>query len=92
MSEQRLIDAEALEEKAICGGNLDIGFVRLKDVVNAPTIDPESLRPHGRWVNRPKTCVFTCSVCGREVRAFHTSNMAMSQFPYCHCGARMDGC
>ena len=49
-------------------------------------------RKHGEWINRPKTCVFVCSVCGREVRTFHTNRAEESEreFPYCHCGAKMD--
>ena len=64
---------------------------------NAPTIDPESLRPHGGWV-RNGTCnhkparfknpdlwiVYKCSECGY-------SNGRRCKDKYCpNCGAKMD--
>ena len=42
---------------------------------------------HGRWKLRRKgdwTSVFVCSVCGRRLEM-------PREYPYCHCGARMDG-
>lgn len=48
----RLIDADALLEKEFFVDDED-GFgcsaVISADIRRAPTIDPESLRPHGRW-------------------------------------------
>lgn len=66
----------------------------IRQIRKAPTIDPESIRPHGQWVEYDcykcnsdgepviKTAtVLVCSVCGREERY---------REPYCHCGAKMD--
>lgn len=95
MSEQRLIDANKvianLEEEyhgMISDESLKIyKIIRLLD--NETTIDPENLRPHGRWV-RPKlkptyridAPYYKCSSCG-ETEDY------ISQ--YCpNCGAKMD--
>lgn len=47
----------------------------------------------GEWINKPKTCVFICSMCGREVKTFHTNDIKVvnDEYPFCHCGAKMDG-
>lgn len=69
------------------------GFVRMHvaDVDALPNIDAAPV-VHGEWINKPKTCAFTCSVCGREIRTFHTDSKeeARKEYPYCHCGALMD--
>ena len=46
---------------------------------------------HGEWINKPKTCVFICSMCGREVKTFHTNDIKVvnDEYPFCHCGADM---
>ena len=52
-----------------------------------------SLVVRGEWINKPKTCVFICSMCGREVKTFHTNDIKVvnDEYPFCHCGAKMDG-
>lgn len=54
---------------------------------DCPTIDPESLRPHGKWIESPSTVPFQtykCSVCGCEILYEDTK--------YCpYCGAKMEG-
>ena len=47
----RLIDADALHWRM--GVNQDdeqIFYITGEDIDAAPTIDPENLRPHGKWV------------------------------------------
>lgn len=57
------------------------------------TIDPDSLRPHGRWLN-PSECggnMFgPCSICGAWYDVEQGTDDGL--FRYCpHCGAKMDG-
>lgn len=63
------------------------GCRKILEIIDAaPTIDPESLRPTGKW--KPTTIPFMnecvdCSVCG--YRTIYGNG-----FKYCpHCGARM---
>ncbi len=92
----RLIDADALMEKM---------YEKLKDgdvlyripptvIDNAPTIDPESLRPQGMWILEGDgwdEC-WKCSVC-KEYFAFEYDPTDKETFvKYCpDCGARMKG-
>lgn len=47
---------------------------------------------HGRWEQvkgwATKT-KYRCSVCGREIMSAVKVNI--EKYPYCHCGAKMDG-
>lgn len=96
---ERLVDANALIKKSITipvnedDGYLDhIEVVRVEDIENAPTIDPESLRPHGDWIlerdSDGNPYCFHCSVCDRD---FHYIGIKVA-YDYCpHCTAKMDG-
>lgn len=54
---------------------------------------------HGRWELLRKgdwASVFVCSVCGRRERiteseSYNSQLKMPREYPYCHCGARMDG-
>ena len=54
---------------------------------------------HGRWELLRKggwTSVFVCSVCGRretitESESYNSQLKMPKKYPYCHCGAKMDG-
>lgn len=54
---------------------------------------------HGRWKllhKGDRTSVFVCSVCGRretitESESYNSRIKMPRKYPYCHCGARMDG-
>lgn len=54
---------------------------------------------HGRWKLLRKgdwTSVFVCFVCGRrekiaESESYNSQLKMPREYPYCHCGARMDG-
>lgn len=51
-----------------------------------PTIDPESLRPVGRWECKAEP-FYICSNCKKEVEMFACDDM----MDYCpHCGAKME--
>ena len=63
-----------------------------------PTADVAPVR-HGRWELLRKgdwTSVFVCSVCGRretiaESESYNSQLKMPKKYPYCHCGAKMDG-
>ena len=54
---------------------------------DCPTINLESLRPHGRWkVTHALIENAVCSNCGAHFQAYYAG------YPYCpRCGAKMDG-
>ena len=83
-----LISREALYEAT--KDTTDVSYMAAM-ILCAPSVDAVEV-VHAEWINRPKTCVFVCSACKREVRTFHTNSVeeAESEFPYCHCGAKMD--
>ena len=64
----------------------------LTDIKNFPTADVEEVR-QGKWV--PRLAInghiyYDCSICGRQVDTMRKQN-PREIFPYCHCGAKMDG-
>lgn len=70
----------------------------LEALLEAPAAEVEPVR-HGRWIVQKCECIsttFECSECGRTVDASNdyfakpTEHIA-KQYPYCHCGAKMDG-
>lgn len=72
----RLIDADDLKTKF----NKDNfkGFILTKIIDMQPTIDPESLRPQGKWSGT------VCSNCGESTSFYYDCN-------YCpNCGAKME--
>ena len=83
----RLIDADDLYYRM--GVNQDderIFYVTDEDIDAAPTIDPESLRPRGRWKDacyyHDCPLCYECSNCGLKL---------MYKPNYCpHCGAKME--
>lgn len=92
-NEVRLIDANALVEKLINNGWLKLDITDSAEMIaveatidEAPTIDPESLRPKGRWDTKD---MHKCTNCGvvaisDEWQYLHTK--------FCpNCGAKMEG-
>ena len=62
-----------------------------KWINEAPTVDAAPVI-HGQWeqVQRWATkAKYRCSVCGREIMSAVKVNI--EKYPYCHCGAKMDG-
>lgn len=60
-----------------------------KIVIDTPSADVEEVR-HGEWIqctNFPR--MHWCSECNREV--FDETDDLYVKYPYCHCGAKMDG-
>ena len=107
----RLIDADALihrlgaeRDEVQIEHACDIGYhnglnMAVSMTINAPTIDPESLRPQGEWIKWSndkfigygadgkikyrKTHTYECCFCGRN---------AAIKSNYCpNCGAKMKG-
>ena len=87
----RLIDADRINfYKATVARGMhsfeNVEIVEKFQINRMPTIDPESLRPHGEWVLIPPTVPFEtykCSLCGAKV-VYAAPN-------YCPiCGAKME--
>lgn len=92
----RAIDADRLlEERRIHTyyhlPNGDIA-IPLIDIKNAHTIELE--RKKGRWIKKTiKKKIendYSCSECGRHVSVMRGYDVRMV-YPFCHCGAEMEG-
>lgn len=91
--EIRLIDANELEQKLLDEFNQSGEYTpyeyALGEVLNylneQPTIDPDSLRPHGKWIICSDGYYPYCSECKEEPKG---GNMTK----FCpNCGAKMEG-
>ena len=94
---QRLIDATQIENKIAKWveelshdfddrDELNGVYSCLAEIQSAPTIDPESLRPHGKWEDacyyHDRPLCYECSNCGLKL---------MYKPNYCpNCGAKME--
>lgn len=84
----RLIDADQLKEDI--NRNYIISDTINQAIDNAPTITPESLVRHGRWI-KEWSDIFGCEIelCS-ECHAMHDRNQSWDA-PYCPlCGVKMD--
>lgn len=99
----RLIDADALYEKAYWHGKLpDVGnpyadgveAVDMNDIEEAPTIDPESIRQKGEWTvidgeDWNEDVIYQCPICKEEFVTID-GTPAENLWNYCpKCGAKM---
>ena len=96
----RLIDADELLKNEVkmrtLNGENRIGGVTTDDIISAPTINPESLRPTAHWNGEydgyadgnPVYDVWNCSACGYCIDD-GTDNPEMLPKFCPHCGARM---
>ena len=99
----RLIDADELKKKAKLRGHCVSPLVTahhmcvdVHDIDNAPTINPEDLRPKGKWIGleydgyadgNPVYDLWECSNCGNEEKGEDVPE----QNPFCRCcGAKME--
>lgn len=58
-----------------------------------PAADVAPVR-HGRWVlivPGQTTSALQCSECGRRITVHTQIGNLEKDYPYCHCGAKMDG-
>lgn len=63
------------------------------EFASAPAADVAPVR-HGKWkIIRPGewTATFRCSECGRHITVDPKLGDPKKNYPYCHCGAKMDG-
>ena len=90
----RMIDANELLKKKFLTREFDgtargwtLEVVSAKDIEDAPTIDPESLRPHGRW--EEINGYLRCSEC-KDVYIYEDW-IEDGKWKFCpNCGAQMD--
>lgn len=90
----RLIDANELLKKKFLAREFDgtargwtIEVVSVHDIENAPTIDPESLRSHGRW--EEINGYLRCSEC-KDVYIYEDW-IEDGKWKFCpNCGAKME--
>ena len=93
-TKKRLVDAHEVEElfyKQVEYGATDLMDAFDDALQDAKTVDAVEV-VHGQWeqVQRWATkAKYRCSVCGREIMSAVSVNI--EKYPYCHCGAKMDG-
>lgn len=85
----RLIDADALLQRAVPHGWSTPLWVSDIVIEDAPTIDAEPVR-HGHWIKKDHVFYdnyrYECSECHH-----YDEHSESREVPYCwHCGARMD--
>lgn len=93
----RLIDSDRINfYKATVARGMhsfdNVEIVEKFQIDRMPTIDPESLRPHGRWINIHDGN-FICSCCKNPVNIVDMmSHPLMIGYLYCpYCGTKMEG-
>lgn len=71
------------------GGEFWDYAVLCEDIRKIPTADVVEV-VHGEWQqNKYHKSIYYCSKCGRHIE--DGSQNPYKHFPYCHCGAKMDG-
>lgn len=100
MSDIRLIDANALmldieneKKNSYCAAEAEAFDIAWDAVYEAPTIDPESLRPTAQWKNERDAVddpiVWTCTHC-KDSFVLYEGTPKENEFNFCpHCGAKM---
>ena len=97
-NEKRLIDATIMPHGQFWEGLTDKEKAKvLAYLVMSPTVDAVEV-VHGQWLFVTKgqqTSVYVCSKCNRAVTVVCDEDKIKEQlakrYPYCHCGAKMDG-
>ena len=85
----RLIDVDEIPESATAISTDGRLFVAWSEIVKTPTIDPESLRPKGRWIWNEEDECWVCSNC--ELSALNNYRGNSTDSNYCpNCGAMME--
>lgn len=85
----RLIDADELKKDfRLNFGGVSHAVAACEIIDRQPTIDPESLRPHGHWIQTKSAWEqkqLECSCCGSKWPEYARF------FAYCpYCGAKME--
>ena len=85
-------DADVLEDYGDGTSRWGFGIENILKVINSiPAADVAPVR-HGRWEQTKEWATkakYRCSVCGREIMSSVKVNI--EKYPYCHCGAKMEG-
>ena len=90
ISRQMAIDA--LHMHLMYRMGTDSNKKRLDDWINSlPSAQPERIKGH--WIEiASSNHTYKCSVCGRLlVNITDGKNKVAKNYPYCHCGAKMEG-
>lgn len=53
------------------------------------SLEPE--RKKGKWIEFPNHNAYKCSECGRIIETVDGKSNVCKHYPYCHCGAKMEG-
>ena len=82
----RLIDADELKKDFNLNfGGISHAAAATEIIDRQPTIDPESLRPHGKWVKDRFSYRYLCTNCKMTLPEW------LGVFNYCpSCGAKME--
>lgn len=82
--------AETLQVQSTTVGKAYVNAL-LTAVDSCPTADVVEVR-HGYWKQNPFfKSIYYCSECGRHIEDGSNDKNPSKNFPYCHCGAKMDG-
>lgn len=87
LSEQKVLKTiDNLKANFTCYDSVTLDEVA-SHVKAIPSAEPKT----GHWIKIPlieagQTYSHECSLCGRRIL---TTNAGLSEFPYCHCGAKM---
>lgn len=88
-------------DKLIEFANNHVAGIDANDIARFPRADVEKIR-HAKWIlvkdagrmltKEHKMLEFACSKCKRKIEIVDAYQDYLSiMYPYCHCGARMDG-
>ena len=80
-----------LAGKASTRSAIDAVWISARALKKLPAADVAPV-VHGRWEQVKEWATkakYRCSVCGREIMSAVKVNI--EKYPYCHCGAKMDG-
>lgn len=92
------LEKRCYEITKCCGGpevkQYIMGFREAIDTLkNEPVADVEEVR-HGKWIcrghNGQMEYAFECSVCERWMFTDFSPKYVVKEYPYCHCGVKMD--
>lgn len=80
--------------EAECGKENREGYKTCKNcsMLNVTSADVQPVK-HGKWIRKEsygsRDNFYYCSECNRIINV--VCGDSLSNYPYCHCGARMDG-